>query len=286
MSPFARIVCICCMLAVCAAPLAFGEDAPGVLLLSKSAGFQHQPIAEKDGQPSQVEIILRAMLEKKGMTLTATKDAGSINAENLESYSVVVFYTQGDLTEVGLDKQPAMGPDGVADLVRWIEGGGGFVGFHSATDTLRTNASDEATAYTNMIGAAFRGHGRQFVGNLRVVDPGHPTMAHIEQGFSIRDEWYVFAQMNTERIHVLALLAPGAERSRQKLYDVEVYPIVWCTILGEGRVYYNAMGHREDVWENETFLSAVGDAIDWAGGEGPANAEPNYASVMQSGTDD
>ena len=268
-------------------PVSYAEDSGGqVLLLSKSQAFQHEPIAEKEGQDSQVEIILRDLLAEHGMTLTATKDAGSINAENLKSYKLVIFYTQGNLTQSGLDKHPPMAADGVAALTEWIKAGGGFMGFHSAADTLRSKAGDDPTPYTNMIGAAFRSHGRQFVGTVRPVDREHPTMASLPKAFAINDEWYVFQQMNTDAIHVLALLDAGEERGRQKMYDTEPYPIVWCRAMGEGRIYYNAMGHRPDVWENETFLSTVDDAVLWAIGEGPARAEPNYASVAEPGTDD
>lgn len=268
-------------------PHSFAEDNEGqVLLLSKSQGFQHQPIAEKDGADSQVEIVLREMLAEHGMTLTATKDAGSINAENLKSYRLVIFYTQGDLRDVGLDGHPAMGPDGVQALTEWIEAGGGFMGFHSAADTLRMNGSELGTPYTKLIGAAFRTHGSQFTGTLRAVDSKHPTMKHLPDGFTIKDEWYVFQQMNTDAIHVLALLELGKERTRQEKYDLDPYPIVWCRALGEGRIYYSAMGHRTDVWENEAFLSSVDDAVAWATGQGPAQAEPNYADAVRSGTDD
>ena len=268
-------------------PVSSAEDGDvQVLLLSKSQAFQHQPIAEKDGMASQVETILRERMAKHGMTLTATKDAGSINAENLKTYQLVIFYTQGDLRQVGLDKHPAMGADGVAALTEWIEAGGGFMGFHSASDTLRSEENEAATAYTKMIGAAFRGHGRQFTGTLRAVDPKHPTMAHLPDGFAIMDEWYVFRQMSTDAIHVLALLDPSEEGEKQSMYDIEPYPIVWCRALGEGRIYYSAMGHRGDVWENEAFLGSVDDAVAWALGEGAALAEPNYEDAVHSATKD
>jgi len=281
----------CCFVALIASlgtiPNSFAEESGAqVLLLTKSQAFQHQTIAEEDGADSQVEIVLREMLAEHGMTLTATKDAGSINAENLKSYQLIIFYTQGDLRDVGLDGHPAMGPDGVRALTEWIKSGGGFMGFHSATDTLRENGTELGTPYTKLIGAAFYTHGQQFRGTLRAVDKRHPTMKHLPDGFTIRDEWYVFQQMNKDAIHVLALLELGKTRARQEKYDLDPYPVVWCRALGEGRIYYSAMGHRPDVWENETFLSSVDDAVMWALGEGPTRAKPNYADVVRSGTDD
>ena len=82
-------------------------------------------------------------------------------------------------------------------------------------------------------------------------------------------------------MHVLAVLDPGAEREKQPdKYNVPNYPIIWCSEYGKGRVYYNAMGHREDVWDNPTFQKSVVDAAHWVLGQGPANAEPNFSKVL------
>ncbi len=287
MSMISRSVSLMLSAVLGLAPESSAEDnGPKALFLSKSQAFQHEVIAEKDGQDSLVETVLRGLLAEKGIALTATKDAGTINAENLKAYQLVIFYTQGDLTQSGLDKHPPMGADGVPALTEWIEAGGGFIGLHCAVDTFCSKPGEAPTPYTNLIGAAFRGHGRQFVGTVRPADPKHPTMVSLPEAFAIMDEWYMCRQMNTEAIHVLALLDAGEERSKQKMYDIPPYPIVWCRELGEGRIYYNAMGHRPDVWENETFLSVVTDAVLWAAGEGPALAEPNFASVINTGTDE
>lgn len=267
-------------------PTAWPEDGANVLLFTKSTGFEHQPISEKKSPTSKVEGIMREMLEGRGMTLTASKDGGILTKDGLKDFDLVIFYTQGDFSAEGVDGQPVMKDGGMEALNKWIKSGGGFIGFHSATDTLRTNGSQPPTPYTKMIGASFRGHGAQFVGTVRVVDASHPTMASIPDGFTIKDEWYVFQQMRTDEIHVLALLDPGAERAKQKQYDIEPYPIVWCREFGKGRVYYDAMGHRMDVWDNETFLKSVSDAVEWALGEGASQAKPNYDEVVGAGKDD
>ena len=81
-------------------------------------------------------------------------------------------------------------------------------------------------------------------------------------------------------MHVLAMLDPGDEREKQAQYNIPSYPVVWCKAQGDGRIFYSAMGHREDVWENPTFLKMTSDAIDWAAGKGDANAKPNYDKVV------
>ena len=258
------------------------SDGKHALLFSKSTGFEHQPVSEKNGTPNQVAGVLGKLFETRGITFTASKDAGILNAKDLAKFSLIVFYTQGDFSVPGVDGAPSMNPGGVEALVEWIHNGGGFVGYHSATDTLRSNANEPATLFTKTIGAAFLSHGRQFRGTVRVVDSKHPTMRNIPDGLDLLDEWYLFQQMNTEDIHVLATLEPGPEREKQAQYDVASYPIAWCRELGQGRVFYNAMGHRADVWENEVFLNSLEDAIDWAGGKGASGAKPNYDKVVGS----
>lgn len=268
-----------------AAPLAMAEEAaaPRVLFLCKSSGFQHSVIARLDDAPSLAETVMTKVVEGIGGTVQNTKDAKLINAENLKNYDVVVFYTTGDLTEPGFDRMLPMAKEGPQELLDWIKAGGGFVGFHCATDTFH-GEGDTVTPYIEMIGGEFAGHGPQFFGEFTVVSPSHPTMAPFKSPYRVNDEWYFFKNLNTENIHVLALLdATYAYKKMKGKGDAayaKPYPIAWCRAYGDGRVFYNAMGHREDVWESEVFQQSIASAVRWARGEGELNAEPNYAEVM------
>jgi hypothetical protein len=277
-------------LALLAVPLVgCGAEEPDppldILFLSKSSEFQHGVIARKDGSPSFLDGLMSELAslydEDREINVNSTKDASLVNAENLKNYDLVVFYTTGDLTKPGRDGNPPMGENGVAELIEWIEGGGAFMGFHCAADTF-WKGFEGTTEYTKMLGASFAAHGKQFEGTLRVVSPGHPAIENLPDGLKINDEWYLFNNLNTEKIHVLALLDPGEERKKQEKYDIPNYPVIWCRTIGDGRMYYNAMGHREDVWTNEIFQLAVIDAVEWvlnADGDAP-NADPNYAEVV------
>ena len=81
-------------------------------------------------------------------------------------------------------------------------------------------------------------------------------------------------------MHVLAVLDPGAERQKQAMYDLPEYPIMWVSQRGKGRVFFNAMGHREDVWDNSAMQALVLSAAKWAMGEGDVAATPNSAVVL------
>ncbi len=263
-------------------------DGPRVLFFSKSAGYEHGVIKVENDAPSHVEKAIRPLVDAMGGELTATKDGAVISAARLDDFDVVVFYTTEDLCngETG-DKTPAVSATGMMELLEWVKKGGGLVGYHCASDTWHRarNQFSPESPYLDMLGGEFRGHGKQFVGTLRVVDKTHPTMPHIKDGWEINDEWYLFEGLQAETMHVLALLDPADERTRQDKYALPNYPVIWCSTPGEGRVFYNAMGHREDVWDNAAFQAAFVDAVQWASGEGEGAATPNFADVVPADLD-
>ncbi|MBN2307634.1 MAG: ThuA domain-containing protein [Candidatus Hydrogenedentes bacterium] len=257
-----------------------GADELRFLYLSKSVGFEHSPVKLRDGGPSISDEVLTALATKMGARLDCTKDAGTINADNLKNYALVMFYTQGDLTAAGgKDGAPGMSETGVAELTAWIEEGGAFIGFHSATDTFRSEAP-EPSPYTKLIGAEFRTHGGQFTGTMKVIDPKHPAMAHFPNDWALHEEWYLFRNFNRDAIHVLVTMDPGDERTKQEAYNIPAYPVVWCRQLGKGRIYSTALGHRDDVWTNPTFQQTAVDAIAWALSSEKTEQAPNFAEVV------
>jgi type 1 glutamine amidotransferase len=273
--------------AACCAPAAFAEESSlRVLFLNKSSGFQHSVITRQGDELSHAERIMKQVVEAAGGTVENTKDAKLVNAENLKNYDVVVFYTTGDLTEPGFDRMTPMAETGPQELLDWISAGGGFVGFHCASDTFH-GEGDEVTPYIEMVGGEFAGHGPQFFGTVQVQDADHPTMAAIPAEWKIKDEWYYFKNLNTENNHVLATLDPGpqvakAEGDKHPAYAQGPYPIIWCRPYGEGRVFYNAMGHREEVWDEEIFQTHLADALKWAAGNDQANAEPQTETAPEA----
>ena len=252
-----------------------------MLFLSKSAGFEHDAIKQENGQPSVADTILTEVCKGLGIELVCTKDASLINAENLKNYKAVIFYTTGYLTEAGSDGHPPMGENGLKELLDWINAGGGFFGLHSATDSFHSKG-DEVSPYIEMIGGEFETHGQQFKGALRVVSPGHPAIASLPDGWEAFEEWYINKNLNTAKMHVLALLEVGDKtRERQpKLYNIPDYPIVWCRAYGQGRVLYNGLGHNKAVWEADVFKKLVADNLKWVAGQGELKADPNYDQVV------
>jgi type 1 glutamine amidotransferase len=275
-------VAVTTMACVTLASLVCGTaQAQRILYLTKSQGFEHEAVKRDGDKPGFSERVIKQLADQNGAEFTATKDASLINAENLKNYDLVIFYSTGDLTQPteGRD-EPPMGPNGLQDLTQWIENGGGFMGYHAATDTFGTPEGQEPTPYTKLIGATFAAHWKQFEGTVVAVDEFHPTMLSMPKEFKIHEEWYTFRNFDTQNMHVLALLDPGPERQVQPQYNIPAYPIIWCKTLGKGRIYYNGLGHNETVWNDPVFQASIVDAAQWALGQTPAQAEPNFDKVV------
>ncbi|MCX5757721.1 MAG: ThuA domain-containing protein, partial [Candidatus Hydrogenedentes bacterium] len=276
MTRMIAVAALVALMAVCVSTaLAQDIKPPRILFLSKSEGFEHSPVAVKDGKPSLAETVLEQLAKDNGSPFTSTKDASLINADNLKNYDMVIFYTQGDLTKPSKDGGAPMGEKGQADLVEWVKNGGRFMGFHSASDTFHTPANGEVTPYLNMLGAEFTSHGGQFKGKLNIVDPFHPAMKSVPKDWSFEEEWYLFNHFNKASMHVLALLDPSEGGVKQDKYRIPPYPVIWCSAFGKGKVYFSALGHREDVWESPVFKSSILDAGMWLMAPGTEGTEPN-----------
>jgi type 1 glutamine amidotransferase len=139
-----------------------------VLFFSKSSGFEHSAIKEKDGQPSYAQKVLEKLGAKNNIEFTFTKDGGAFTAENLAKFDAFFFYTTGDLTTTGTDKHPGMSKEGKTAFLEAIKNGKGFIGTHSASDTFHSPGSSKETQdaakrdpYIAMLGGEFIIHGAQ-----------------------------------------------------------------------------------------------------------------------------
>ena len=255
-----------------------------VLFFTKSSGFEHSVISWKDGQPSYAEKVLLKLGEKNGWEFTFSKDGSKFGKDYLAQFDAIFFYTTGDLCSPGTDKQPPMTPEGKQALFDCVRGGKGFIGTHAASDTFHTanesqkggdryvNHGKKADAYVRFLGGEFIKHGAQQVARNTVTDPKFPGFEKVGSEFAFQEEWYSLKDF-TPGIHVLTVIDAPAMKGME--YQRPPYPTTWARKEGKGRVWYTAMGHREDVWTNPVFQDILIGGIKWALGEVPAEIHPN-----------
>lgn len=255
-----------------------------VLFFTKSSGYEHSVISWKTGQPSHAEKVLLELGGKHGWDFVFSKDGSRFSKDYLSQFDAVFFYTTGNLQEPGTDGQPAMSSEGKQALIDYVRAGRGFLGTHSASDTFHTNNESKkgpdrfrnfggkADPYVRLLGAEFIRHGAQQVATQRVVNPKFPGFEKTGPEFGFQEEWYSLKDF-TPDIHVLTVM--DSPKMTGKEYERPPFPTTWARKEGDGRVWYTAMGHREDVWTNPIFQDILVGGIKWALGEAAADVPPN-----------
>lgn len=257
-----------------------------VLFFSKSSGYEHSVIKRTGGEPSFAEKILAELGPKNGIEFTFSKDGSLFTKDYLAQFDAYFFYTTGDLTAPGTDKNPPMTPAGKAAFLDTIKNGKGFIGTHSAADTFHTNEpegfdtknrapryhnyGEAADPYVRMIGAEFIIHGQQQKSKMLVTDSKFPGMS--QEGFEWMEEWYSLKDFS-DNLHVLLVQETAGMTGEP--YQRAPYPATWARMHGEGRVFYTSMGHREDVWTNPVFQKILFGGIAWTVRNADADVTPN-----------
>ena len=212
-----------------------------VLVFTKTAGFRHDSI--EHGVQA-----LQGMAIENRWGLTHTEDAKFFNDTDLEKFDVVAFLnTTGDVLD---DAQQAA-------FERYIQGGGGFVGIHAATDT-----EYDWPWFNRLVGGYFAGHPEIQPAELDVLVPDHPSTEHLPERWQRRDEWYNFKQMNPQ-VNVLLNLDETTYRGGTM---GDHHPAAWYHEFDGGRAWYTAGGHTRESYAEEDFLKHIAGGIRWAGG--------------------
>ena len=115
--------------------------------------------------------------------------------------------------------------------------------------------------WTRLLGARFTGHipGTHKL-NIVLTGTKHPITAGVEP-FSIVDEEYKHRFAEVDR-HVLARFRERPPTSDQNAN----MDILWTREIGKGRVFYSALGHGKEAWENPAWQKLIIQSILWAAG--------------------
>lgn len=233
-----------------------------LLVVTVTKGFRH------DDAIKASERILAQMGAKSGaFTVDYVRNdaemAAKMTPQALKGYDGVFFSnTTGDL--------PLPDRDG---FLKWIAEGHGFMGAHAATDTFHGYEP-----YLKMIGAKFRTHGPQSWVICRVEDRSHPAVRHLGTARMVFDEIYQFEKYDRSRVHSLLSLDRHPNNGKPGHY-----PIAWSRMHEQGRVFYTALGHRNEVWESPWYQEHLLGGIKWALGLEKGDAVPQKESSKVAG---
>jgi type 1 glutamine amidotransferase len=218
-----------------------------VLVVTYTTGFRHGsiPVAEQT---------LEALGRSSGaftVQFCRTSDdvRTQLTAAGLAAFDAVVFAnTTGNL---GVPDLPA--------LLDWIAAGHGFAGMHSAADTYH-----DAPAYLDMLGNEFLIHGAEAAVDAIVENASHPAAAPLAPRFAVFDEIYKFTRANRGAVTMLLSLDRHPADGLPEQGQPADLPLAWAKNHGRGRVFYTALGHRDDVLASDWYGAHLLAGILWA----------------------
>ena len=247
-----------------ASPQAQPPKRKKLLAVGISQGFQHDSVSHglatiwKLGQESGLwDTYIRTDAQ------LITKQELKNNAKNLNYFDAIFFYTTGELD---------MNAEQKASLLSFIkEDGKGFLGVHSATDTFY-----EWPEYGEIIGGYFDGHPWHKEVGVIVEDRQFPATRHFPPRFTVTDEIYQFKNFSRDRVRVLMHLDTATvDLAEKRVHRTDKdFALTWVRNYGKGRVFYSALGHREEVWNRQDIQKMWIEAVKWTMGMTSGDAAP------------
>jgi uncharacterized protein len=134
-----------------------------------------------------------------------------------------------------------------------------LLGIHSATDSCHG-----WQRFGDLIGARFDGHPWTQELQIDVVDSDHPATSGLPVNWQLPDEIYLFRRLREDARVLLELDPTGLDMSRPGARTPEIgFPLAWCFNEGAGRVFYTALGHFPEAFENVDYLGHLSGALEW-----------------------
>src|SRR5262249_41507864 len=209
-------------------------------------------------------------------------DLSMITPEYLARFDGLMLMTNGNLPMTEPQKRA---------IVELVRNGKALIGTHCATlsfyDSPELGEMLGGYCLRSLVPMQQIAAGKVIV--LKVEDTAHPATKMLGTSWPLDEEFYQFGgkwdparpdenvsqvgrlpipmAFSRERIHVLL----SVDTERTELSDVPSikkgsdYPQAWSRSFGRGRVFYTALGHREDIWGvDPVFRAHVLGGIRWA----------------------
>lgn len=219
-------------------------------------------------QPREMAMLFADWLMADGFTVETSDQLTSLRSLRHEDVDLIVpVWTMGEIAD---DDRNA--------VVRAVAGGTGLAGCHGGMcDAFRND-----TAWQFLTGGQFVAHPGDDGVRYR-VDVGnngdHPAHAITEgvESFEVRSEQYYLHIDPAVRVLASTIVPPptmmdddATRRAHPDLFGPHTangpvrMPVIWTKRFGEGRVFYNALGHTPAVLEAEPLATIMRRGFLWA----------------------
>src|SRR5687767_11752584 len=249
-------------------PIASPKKPRTLLVIESLEGMSHNTIPHTN-------VMIQRMGEKTGAWTTVfSNDLNNLRYPKVKEYDAIFLNSiVGEFL-----------PDAAmrADLVRYVNEGGGMGGIHGTPWASRN--WDE---FAEMIGAQSAPH-RIESGIIRLYDKESPLVQSFNhEDLPHREEYYRFEDSGNGRLRwdkVRTILIVDLDEKVPNSTDKpwtgykrpdKVYPLAWIREYGKGRVFYNSMGHMPETFMRPEIVGHFLAGMQYILGDIEANATPN-----------
>jgi cytochrome c len=242
--------------ALCTVPLLYAPalaNPPLILIFHKQNGFIHT------ATPNVVNA-LRSDWIANGLAVENTTDSLAFTPQNLARFNVIVFLN------TNYRNGPLLNRTQEAAFEAYLQGGGAFVGIHSAVPL--NGAAEEAVWpwYANLFGARFRSHAPYRTGTIVLEDTTHFSTRGLPLRITVPDEWYA-VQTNPRHTAGIRVLATVDETGFQAdSYMGGDHPVSWSRTFEGARAWMTLVGHDMGAFSNASFMAHIRQGVMWAAG--------------------
>ena len=202
---------------------------------------------------------IRKLGRENNFAVEVSEDPKVFTDDNLKRFKALVFDNTNNQIFDNEDQKAA--------FQRFIRGGGGFVGIHSACGLMR-----DWPWFASMLGGRFKRHPALQPFTVKVKDTRDAATAHLPESFPWTDEFYFLDQM-PDHLHVLlagdltTLVDKDKAAYADKRFGNEL-PLAWRQEFDGGREWYTALGHRPECYSDPKLTNLLLGGILWAMGDG------------------
>jgi type 1 glutamine amidotransferase len=203
-------------------------------------------------QPKEVAEVFRGILAAEGFevsvcdTLDAFRDVGEL----MELSLIVPVWTMGKIL-----------PEQAKPVFEAVASGVGIAGCHGGMcDAFRENCE-----WQFMTGGQWVAHpGNNGVRyTVTITDRSHEITRGMKDFEVVSEQYYMHVDPGVKVLATTTFPTPGVQGPHVENGPVEM-PQVWTKFYGRGRVFYNALGHQANIFDNPEARELMRRGFLWA----------------------
>jgi type 1 glutamine amidotransferase len=201
-------------------------------------------------QPKEVGELFANVLKEEGFEVEVSDTLDAYNdGEKLKQLNLIVpIWTMGMIE-----------PEQEQNVLAAVESGVGLAGCHGGMcDSFRNS-----TGWQWMTGGQWVAHPGNDGTNYRVVitDKSSPLTEGISDFDVSSEQYYMHVDPAVKVLAVTPMPVAEGPHSTNGEFNM---PVVWTKYYGQGRVYYNSLGHQANVFDIPEALELMRRGFNWA----------------------